>query len=125
MNVNEHLFQEYMKAVRHMAAASVLSSDYSNGYQRGLRRLHHGSAFGTEDDHKRWHAATGERGQGYRDGLAGKPPAGYHPQESQPVSHIHIEVPRSLKALCVKAAQKDGVNLEAWLIATLQEKLGV
>jgi len=56
------------------------NQDYWAGYQRGLRRAHHGESFGTNDEHQQWLAlANGDdpdrqaRGRGYRDGLRGEP----------------------------------------------------
>lgn len=50
--------------------------DYWAGYQRGLRRAHHGERFGTEAEHELWlslidrtDSLSQERGVGYRDGL--------------------------------------------------------
>jgi len=54
------------------------NQDYWMGYQRGLRRLHHGENFGTEEEHALWMAAIDSddesrstRGRGYRDGYRG------------------------------------------------------
>ena len=56
------------------------NSEYWIGYQRGLRRVYHGENFGTPAEHKLWLESVDsddtlrkQRGQGYRDGLAGKP----------------------------------------------------
>lgn len=45
--------------------------EYWAGYQRGVRRRHHGEAFGTEAEHLQWNALDDSRGQGYRDGHTG------------------------------------------------------
>jgi len=53
--------------------------DYWCGYQRGLRRHHHGEKFGTAEEHALWMAAAGQtrdeqrrhRGLGYRAGFDG------------------------------------------------------
>jgi hypothetical protein len=54
-------------------------AEYWTGYQRGLRRAFHGENFGTPAEHDLWLVAIDDsdtmrqqRGQGYRDGLAGK-----------------------------------------------------
>lgn len=68
----------------YMAAAHLLGGDYSTGYQRGLRRYHHGAGFGTLAEHLAWSSLgqdddqRTEMGDGYRDGVAGKPPRGTH-----------------------------------------------
>ena len=53
-------------------------SDYTRGYVRGLRRLHHGAAFGTDEEHARFLAmrdgARAAIGIGYAHGLAGSDP---------------------------------------------------
>lgn len=61
--------------------AKLLTSDYGAGYLRGLRRAHHGDAFGTAAEHAQWSRLgldgdhRDELGRGYRDGLAGVDPA--------------------------------------------------
>lgn len=63
-----------------MRRARTLTSDYGSGYQRGLRRCHHGEEFGSASEHLAMlkSGVDGdprvERGRGYRDGLAGGPP---------------------------------------------------
>jgi hypothetical protein len=64
----------------HMQAAKAIGGDYGRGYQRGLRRHHHGASFGTAEEHKRWMRAAeephrAELGRGYRDGHAGRAPS--------------------------------------------------
>jgi hypothetical protein len=57
-------------------------SEFWAGYMRGLRRLHHGEAFGTDAEHALWHGIPADepdltrraRGEGYRSGFAGKNP---------------------------------------------------
>jgi L-rhamnose isomerase len=53
-------------------------AEYWIGYQRGLRRAYHGESFGTPAEHALWTASADsddllrqQRGEGYRDGLAG------------------------------------------------------
>jgi len=53
--------------------------DYWAGYRRGLRRAYHGERFGTDQEHDLWYSLADrdseqdqQRGQGYRDGLAGR-----------------------------------------------------
>jgi len=55
--------------------------EYYSGYMRGLRRLFHGEAFGTDAEHALWSGlvddsdeAREQRGQGYRDGFNGLTP---------------------------------------------------
>jgi peptide subunit release factor RF-3 len=71
--MNESTFRSYM------AQAKQLGGEYGRGYQRGLRRHHHGASFGTTEEHKRWMRAAeephrAEAGRGYRDGHAGRAP---------------------------------------------------
>lgn len=83
--MNENTFKTYMSQAR------VISSDYTTGYQRGLRRHYHGEKFGTEAEHEQFmalglitenmnskqavlSASRSELGRGYRDGFDGLPP---------------------------------------------------
>jgi len=122
--INENTFKLYMQV-----AKSHDNDHYINGYRRGLRRHYHSTQFDTEDHHARWMAQTGEQGQGYRDGLAGMPPRGYRPasEDDQPAevatSVIHINVPRNLKAACVRDAQRQRMKLEQWVADAISEKL--
>lgn len=127
--MNDQKFKAYMEAAR------TLGGYYAAGYQRGLRRLYHGEAFGTEADHQKWLAMDGhrqEQGDGYRDGFAGSPPRGFHGNTGRrnaahdvtPDSHLHIRVPSSKKAAYVKAAQADGVKLSEWVISRLDAATG-
>lgn len=52
-------------------------ADYWAGYHRGLRRAHHGEAYGTAEEHELWLSLASEedpsrreRGIGYQEGLA-------------------------------------------------------
>lgn len=72
-------FEHKMARARTMLSIGSNDSEYWIGYQRGLRRAHHGEYFGTREEHNIWLASidsTDElrkmRGQGYRDGLTGK-----------------------------------------------------
>ena len=57
-------------------------SEFWAGYMRGLRRLHHGEAFGTDAEHELWHGIPTDepdltrraRGEGYRAGFAEEDP---------------------------------------------------
>jgi hypothetical protein len=71
--MDERTFRQYM------SAAKQIAGDYGRGYQRGLRRHHHGEKFGTATEHRQWMGLAkdeprAELGQGYRDGFAGRPP---------------------------------------------------
>ena len=119
--MNQQKFKAYMEA------AQDLGDPYSTGYQRGLRRHYHGEKYGDPGEHEKWIALDGERGDGYRDGFEGKPPAGMHsgignqnalagdkPKESSFTGRCLTEE----KAAWVKAAQKAGYkNLNAFLVA--------
>ena len=55
--------------------------DYFTGYLRGLRRLFHGTDFGTEAEHSQWLSMIDDdlrqdMGHGYKDGFAGLTPNG-------------------------------------------------
>lgn len=55
--------------------ASPFDSDWWAGYMRGLRRAHHGEAFGTPGEHALWLKSGNDpqsvsRSSGYRAGLA-------------------------------------------------------
>lgn len=57
--------------------ASAADVDYLAGYQRGLRRAHHGDRFGTDAEHETWLGCGNhhpDRAAGYRDGLKMIPP---------------------------------------------------
>ena len=63
--------------------------DWYVGYMRGLRRAHHGEAFGTQEEHERYLALRQDRqsvGDGYRRGLAGLPPEFPEIRENLPFS---------------------------------------
>ena len=45
-----------------------IDSQYYSGYIKGLRRQYHGTAFGTDEEHKRYLRALGPVGRGYRAG---------------------------------------------------------
>jgi hypothetical protein len=70
-------FESEMSRAQAMRDAEPERSEYWAGYQRGLRRAHHGSIFGTAEEHQLWFSIPNEepdlnrrqRGQGYRDGL--------------------------------------------------------
>jgi len=59
-----------------LLVASGVDAGYWMGYLRGLRRGHHGAAFGTTAEHERWlwllgspSASRHAVGRGYRDGV--------------------------------------------------------
>lgn len=114
-----------------MDAAKTIGGDYAAGYQRGLRRHHHGDNFGTLAEHEMWLAMSGhrqEQGDGYRDGCAGAAPRGFHGnlgnQNAAGVdadSHLHIRLPADKKAAYVHAAQRAGMKLSAWVLEKLDD----
>lgn len=117
-----------------MAAAKVLCGEYSDGYRRGLRRYYHGETFGTDDEHEQWSKLKDhqqELGDGYRDGLAGGPPRGFHgnignlnAQGDLPAdSSIQFRVNSQVKSSYVKQAQREGLKLSAWIIKVLDTEL--
>ena len=123
-HMNEHKFKTYM-----LAGKSV-GGDYAAGYQRGLRRYHHGENFGTEADHLKWVSLDGhcqERGDGYRDGVAGKPPRGMHgnignlnAQGELPAdSQLQVRLNSQVKSRYVKQARRESMKLSQWVLKTL------
>lgn len=116
-----------------MVAAESIGGDYSVGYQRGLRRFFHGESFGTVADHEKWIGLDGHRkemGDGYRDGFLGKPPKGFHGMlgnknaqigELPADSWLQVRLNSQVKSKYVKQAQKEGMNLSAWIIKTLNK----
>ncbi|OXS14893.1 hypothetical protein CGX12_11780 [Zobellella denitrificans] len=122
--MNEGKFKTYMYA------AKTIGGDYAAGYQRGLRRHFHGEKFGTEAEHQQWLALDGHRqelGDGYRDGVEGGPPRGFHgnlgnlnAQGELPAdSQMQIRLNSQVKARYVKKAQREGMKLSAWVLKTL------
>lgn len=72
-------FKSKMMRAQTMREVDSDNQDYWSGYSRGLRRTHHGSNFGTSDEHNLWLTATGDpsrdaRSKGYRDGFYDRPP---------------------------------------------------
>lgn len=71
----------FVSLMRRAEALRRLTSDHLEGewwagYMRGLRRAHHGAAFGTDAEHRQWLAAAqtadthrAARGRGYAAGL--------------------------------------------------------
>ncbi len=116
-------------------AAKPEESQYSQGYQRGLRRHYHGEQFGTEAEHEQWLALDGhhqELGDGYRDGFAGQPPRYVHAgvgnknaqqDEQAATSTIYMRVTPERKALYVKAAQSQEKKLSRWIQDVLDEQM--
>lgn len=82
--------------------AKLLAGDYGAGYLRGLNRHFHGELYGTAKDHAIWMRlglkgddSRAERGRGYRDGFAGKPPEplrGRPPGEPDHVKSVTLHV---------------------------------
>ncbi len=76
--MNEQKFRSEMRRAKTMQETEEYPrNEYWVGYQRGLRRLHHGDNFGTAEEHEQWMALVDsddesrkQRGRGYRDALA-------------------------------------------------------
>lgn len=126
--MNESKFKSYMMA------AETIGGDYLSGYQRGLRRFHHGEDFGTLQDHQKWLTLDGHRqelGDGYRDGSNGKPPKGFHgnignlnKQGELPAdSQLQVRLNSQIKARYVKQAQREGMKLSQWVLKTLNDAI--
>ena len=67
---------ERARAMR-QTAETAQDEAYWTGYERGLRRAHHGPCYGTPEEHRQWLALAKDddvmlkrKGDGYRDGLA-------------------------------------------------------
>jgi hypothetical protein len=79
VKLTEAQFQHEMSKAQTFQGLEPDRAEYWIGYARGLRRLFHGENFGTPQEHDLWLAAVDsddvlrqQRGQGYRDGLAGQ-----------------------------------------------------
>ena len=76
------MIQQFKKWMLVAESFKSKSPDFWAGYMRGLRRLHHGVNFGTEEEHFLWlNIPSDERdltrcamGEGYRAGFSGKNP---------------------------------------------------
>lgn len=74
--MDENKFQSMMSEAD--CHRGLSGGTYFNGYMTGLRRLHHGESFGTQENHDLNMSLADEddpdrrsRGQGYRDGFNG------------------------------------------------------
>lgn len=82
--MNASTFENWMLRADTLRGVSFNSDDseFWTGYMRGLRRLHHGEKFGTDDEHLAWMGIDPDeydmsrraRGEGYRAGFAGVDP---------------------------------------------------
>lgn len=122
--MNKSKFKTYLMA------AETIGGPYCTGYQRGLRRFHHGENFESDQDHQQWLVLDGPRqalGDGYRDGVQGKPPKGFHGNignrnargELPADSQLQVRLNSQVKARYVKQAQKEGLKLSEWVLKTL------
>lgn len=78
--MNDNLFKDWMlRADSFRQTASVQEDvEFWIGYERGLRRRHHGENFGTLEEHELWHGILPDeidvfrraRGEGYRAGYS-------------------------------------------------------
>ncbi|PHM23007.1 hypothetical protein [Xenorhabdus ehlersii] len=115
--MNERQFKTYL------AAAESIGGDYFIGYQRGLRSYFHNNT-PVESTQKN---ANPDMETGYRDGMAGNPPQGFHgnignlnaagvlPADSM----LTIRLNSQLKSRYVKQAQREGMKLSAWALKYL------
>lgn len=99
--------------------AKLLGGDYGAGYQRGLRRAHHGEAFGTADEHALWSRLgldgdiRTELGRGYRDGLAGADP---QPLIGRPaIAAGEQSTTLTFRLSAAQRAKLDGLGGAGWL----------
>lgn len=121
--MNDRQFKSYMYA------AQSLGGDYAAGYQRGLRRHHHGDKFGTQSEHEKWLSlgidgdTRQEMGDGYRDGWSGRAPRGMHGNTGNAnaakyerptwIHRYQVETPE--KCAYVEQAQRNGTGLNEFL----------
>ncbi|MDC9591450.1 hypothetical protein PSI23_19725 [Xenorhabdus sp. XENO-10] len=115
--MNERQFKTYI------AAAESIGGDYFMGYQRGLHSHFHNDPH-TEPTPNQF---SSDMESGYRDGLAGYPPRGFHgnignlnaagilPADSV----LTIRLNSQLKARYVKRAQREGLKLSSWVLKHL------
>lgn len=103
---------------RRMARVRYLSGDYAAGYQRGLRRLHHGESFGTDAEHAQWMSLgqngdhREELGRGYRDGFSGAEPT---PEPGRPeLAPDEKTSPRSIRLNAARWAKLQRLG-RGWL----------
>lgn len=85
--MNQAIFTRYMDQAKFMQSDHP---DYYAGYQRGLRRHHHGDNFGTENEHQKWMDCNRHGGglrtllqKGYVDGFSGLPPDPERPDKGE------------------------------------------
>jgi len=124
--LTEKQYKTFMEHLR-----TVTADDYISGYRRGLRRHFHGENFGTADEHQMWSEFSDERGEGYRDGFAGKPPPGVHrntgnrhaAKDVQHDSVIYIRCTREQKNAFSSTAQAEGKKLSAWALELMEAKI--
>lgn len=97
--MDERMYRSYMMQ------AKQIGGEYGAGYQRGLRRHHHGETFGTAEKHRKWMRAADEPhradlGRGYRDGFAGHPPreTAEEPEATLNVRGINAQAAARIKA---------------------------
>lgn len=108
------------------AAAREIGGDYAEGYVLGLVAHERGDAPTPLS------IPTQEGADGFRDGLAGKPPRGAHGNlgsrnaagEVELNSWLQVRVNSGQKAGWVKAAQREGLKLSGWVTKTLDEAAG-
>lgn len=119
--MNERKFSTYL------SAAETIGGDYLAGYRQGLRRHYHGERFQVSGSMDAWLALDDDRGEGFRDGLEGRPPRGFHANlgnlnaqgELPADSQLQIRVNSQVKARWVKQAQREGLKLSQWVHKTL------
>jgi hypothetical protein len=93
-------FESEMRRTDVMKKADPERAEYWNGYQRGLRRKHHGENFGTEAEHQLWLSLIDDeddtkrqRGEGYRDGLRGSSGVMGQPRKWAKTTLVPVRVP--------------------------------
>jgi len=125
MSVNMN-FESEMRRADVMKKAEPERAEYWAGYQRGLRRAHHGENFGDPGEHEKWLSliddedeARRQRGEGYRDGLRGSSGTMGQPRKWAKTTKITIRVPDEY----LERITQETDNASAWINEAIGERL--
>jgi DNA-binding XRE family transcriptional regulator len=113
--MNEQKFQSLGRMAKSMQRIDHDRSDFWRGFQRGIRRLHHGENFGTAEEHERWMNCARDE---YRKQLQTGYRVGYHYDDLKIESENDIQPMRKMLGLSVvDVAEIAGVSprtIEGW-----------
>lgn len=125
-SMTEKKYQAYRAAAQSLGDTE---KEYALGYARGIQRFYFGEVFGTDQEHQQCLALEGsrqERGDGYRDGFAGKPPRGHHANlgnqhaaGGEADEYLHVRLPSAKKAAYKATAKRQNKTLSEWVIQNL------